>query len=97
MLSIKDLIQIQRRNQKLYRQAKVKRIQHHQTSSSTNAEGTPPDRTHKTKRLIKLSPNNKVNGNRVILINNYLKCKWIKCSNQKTKVGQMDKTTINAV
>ena len=34
----KDLIQIQWRNQKLYRQAKAKRIQHHQTSSTTNAK-----------------------------------------------------------
>ena len=32
----KDLIWIQRRNQKLYRQAKAKRIQHHQTSSTTS-------------------------------------------------------------
>ena len=29
--------------------------------------------------------NNKVNGNRIILSNNYLKCKWVKCSNQKTQ------------
>ena len=28
------------RNQKLYRQAKAKRIQHHQTSFTTNAKGT---------------------------------------------------------
>ena len=28
------------RNQKLYRQAKAKRIQHHQTSSTTNPKGT---------------------------------------------------------
>ena len=28
------------RNQKLSRQAKVKRIQHHQTSFTTNAKGT---------------------------------------------------------
>ena len=36
----KDLIQIRWRNQKLYRQAKAKRIQHHQTSFATNAKGT---------------------------------------------------------
>ena len=29
----------------------------------------------------------------IILINNYLKCKWVKCSNQKTKTGQMDTKT----
>ena len=31
--------------------------------------------------------NNKVNGNGIILINNYLKCKWVECRNQKTKTG----------
>ena len=36
----KALIQIQQRNQKVYRQAKANRIQHHQTSSATNAKGT---------------------------------------------------------
>ena len=40
----KDLIQIWRRNQKLHRQAKAERIQHHQTSSSTNAKGSSQDR-----------------------------------------------------
>ena len=30
---------------------------------------------------------NKVNGNRTILINNYLKCKWVECLNQKTETG----------
>ena len=25
----------------------------------------------------------------IVLINNYLKCKWVKCSNQKTKTGQL--------
>ena len=43
----KDLIQIWRRNQKLYRQAKAQRIQHHQTSSSTNAKGSSLDRKHR--------------------------------------------------
>ena len=32
---------------KLYRQAKAERIQHHQTSSSTNAKGSSLDRKHK--------------------------------------------------
>ena len=27
------------------------------------------------------------NGNRNIYINNYFKCKWIKCSNQKTQTS----------
>ena len=43
----KDLIQIWRGNQKLYRQAKVERIQHHQTSSWTNAKGSSLDRKHR--------------------------------------------------
>ena len=43
----KDLIQICRRNQKVYRKAKAERIQHHQTSSPTNAKGTSLDRKHK--------------------------------------------------
>ena len=43
----KYLIQIWRRNQKLYRQAKAERTQHHQTSSSTNAKGSSLDRKHR--------------------------------------------------
>ena len=43
----KDLIQIWRRNQKLYRQAKAERIQHHQTSSSTNAKGSSLEKKHR--------------------------------------------------
>ena len=35
-----DIIQIQQGNQKLYREAKAKRIQHHQTSFTTNTKGT---------------------------------------------------------
>ena len=46
-LPSKDLIQLQRRNQKLYRQAKAESIQHHQASSSTNAKGSSPDRKHR--------------------------------------------------
>ena len=34
-------------NQKLYRQAKAERIQHHQTSSSTNAKGSSLGRKHR--------------------------------------------------
>ena len=43
----KDLIQIWRRIQKLYRQAKAERIQHHQTSSSTNTKVSSLDRKHR--------------------------------------------------
>ena len=31
--------------------------------------------------------NNKEHGNGIILINNYLKRKWVECPNQKTKTG----------
>jgi len=64
-------------------QTKAERIQHHQTSSSTNAKGSSLVR--KQKRFINLNP--KVNGNGIILINNYLKCKWVECPNQKTETG----------
>ena len=46
----KDLIQIRWRNQNLYRQAKAKRIQHHQTSSTTNAKGTSLSGKHKRRK-----------------------------------------------
>ena len=32
--------------------------------------------------------NNKVNDNRTIPINNYLKCKWVERPNQKTKLAE---------
>ena len=38
------------RNQKLYRQAKAKRIQHHQTSFTTNAKGTSLSGKHKRRK-----------------------------------------------
>ena len=38
--------------------------------------------TGKTEKVYKLkTQNNKVNGNGIILINNYLKCKWAECPN----------------
>ena len=37
-------------NQKLYKQAKAKRIQHHQTSSTTNAKGTSLSGKHKWRK-----------------------------------------------
>ena len=39
--------------------------------------------TREGKDLEKISPN----GNRIIHVDNYLKCKWIKCINQKTKIA----------
>ena len=43
--------------------------------------------------MYKLKPKNKVNGNGIILINNYLKHKWVECPNQKTKTGRIDTKT----
>ena len=93
-LHSEDLIQIQQRNQKLYRQAKAKRIQHRQTGSTTNAKGTSLSGKYKRRKgPTKTKPKHLENGNRNIHIDNYLKCKWIKCSNQKTQARWMDTNT----
>ena len=62
-----------------------------------NTPLTPMDRSTKQKisketqkSFLKTNPNSKVNGNWIISINNHVKCKWVKFSNQKTKTGQMD-------
>ena len=89
----KDIIQIQRRNQKLYRQAKVERIQYHQTSFTTNAKGTSLDTKHKRKKRPNKNKLKTINGNRLIHINNCLKYKSTRCSNQKTQNGWMDTKT----
>jgi len=39
------------------------------------------------KKKEKNQPKQLENGNKNIYINNHFKCKWIKCSNQKTKSG----------
>ena len=44
------LLQIWWRNQKLFREAKVKRIQHHQTSFTTNAKGNSLSRKHEKRK-----------------------------------------------
>jgi len=87
-LPSKDLIQTGWRNGQLYRQAKVKRIQQHKTTFTTNAKRTSLDKKHKERKdLQKQTQNNKINGNRIIYIKNYPKWKWIKCSNQKIHTG----------
>ena len=56
-LPSKDLIQIRWRSQKLFRQAKAKRIQHHQTSFTTNAKEISLSGKHKRrKRPTKTNP-----------------------------------------
>ena len=64
----------------------ARRIQHHQISSPANAKSSSLNRRHR-KGVQTLTQNNKVNGNGIILINNYLKCKCVECPNQKTKTG----------
>ena len=46
----KTFIQKLWRNEKLFRQAKVKRIQHYQTSFTANAKGTFQGRKHKRRK-----------------------------------------------
>ena len=41
----------------------------------------------KKKKIYKINPKQLEAGNRNIYINNYFKCKWIKCSNKKTQTG----------
>ena len=59
-----------------------------ETSFTRNAKGTYLGRKHKRKKkkkdIHKINPNNQENSNRIIHFDNYLKCKWIKCTNQKT-------------
>ena len=82
-LPSKDLTQNWWRNQKLFRQAKVKRIQYHQTSFTTNVKGTYIVKKYKRRKIYKINPKQLRNVKRNIYKNNYFKCKWIKCSKQK--------------
>ena len=58
----KALIMIQWRNQKLYRQAIAKRIQHHQASFATNAKGASLSRKEKATTRNKEITNQKAHG-----------------------------------
>ena len=83
----KDLIQNLWRNQKLFRQAKIKRIQYHKTSFTTTVKWTYIVNKYKRRKMIyKINPK-QLRKYRKIYYNNYFKCKWIKCSNQKTQTG----------
>ena len=55
----KALIQIQQRNQKVYRQAKANRTQHHQSSSATSAKGTSLTTFLETRELKMEKPTSK--------------------------------------
>ena len=86
----KDLTQKWWRNKKLFRQAKVKRIQYHQTSFTTNVKRTYIVKKYKRRKEDLQNQPQIIKNNRNIYINNYLKYKCIKCSNQKTQTGWMD-------
>ena len=82
------------RNKKLFRQAKVKRIQYHQTSFTTTVKPTYIVKKYeRRKKMYKITPKQLENGIRKVYINNYFKCKLIKCSNKKTQTGWMDTKT----
>ena len=73
MLPSKTVLQVWWRNQKLSRQAKGKRVQHHHTSFITNAKGTSLGRKHtRRKRPIEKTQDNLENGNRIIYIYIYI-------------------------
>ena len=60
-LSGKDISQIRQRNQKLYSQAKAKRIWHYQNRFTTNVKGTYVGGKHeRRKRPAKQTPNKKM-------------------------------------
>ena len=63
------LLQIWWRNQKLFRQAKVKRIQHHQTSFTINTAGTSLGRKHKRR---KMPTKNKPKAIKKVVIESYI-------------------------
>ena len=93
----KDLIQNWWKNKKLFREAKVKRIQYHQTKFTTNVKGTYIVKKYNRRKKIYKSNPKQLRKSQVI--NNYFKCKWIKCSNQKSQTGWwiQNKTHIYAV
>ena len=45
---------------------------------------------NKRKKIYQINPKQLENAYRNTYINNYFKCKWIKCSNQKKQTGCMD-------
>ena len=77
--------------QQIYTQVKKKELRHntklnHQITRGLKRKGRKKAYRNKSETVTK-------NGNKNMLITNYFKHKWIKCSNQKTQTGWMDKTT----
>ena len=78
----------------------AKRTQHHETTFTTNAKGTYLGGKHRREKNRHTETNpKKEKGNRNIYIDNYLKCKWIKCSNKRHRLAELtqNKTRIYAV
>ena len=59
----------------------------HKTKDGRQTRREENKRGREEKRPTKTNQEQLENGNRNIPIDNYLKCKWIKCSNQKTLTG----------
>jgi len=64
----------------------VKRSDYRQTSFTKNVKWTYiVKKFNRRKKIYKINPKQLENGNRNIYINNYFKCKRIKCFSQKTQ------------
>ena len=48
-----------------------------------NAKGTSLGRKHKRKKKLTQNKPQTINDNRIMHVDNYFICKWIKCVNQK--------------
>ena len=67
---------------------KQKRTQYHQTSFTTNVKWTYIVKKYqRRKKNLQNQPKTIKKMAIYVYINNYLKCKWIKCVNQKTQTG----------
>ena len=53
----------------------------------TKSQGKRKKEERNKEELQNQTENSLQNGNKYIPINNYIKCKWTKCSNQKTQNG----------
>ena len=77
------------RNSKFFRQAKVKRIQYHQTSFATNVKQTSIVMKYSNrKKIYKINSKQLENGNRNIYMNNYFKCKWLSAPTKRNRLAE---------
>ena len=66
---------------------KKKKQSKHNTKAIHQITREENKRGREEKDLQKQIQNNQQNGNKITSIDNYLKGKWFKCSNQKTQTG----------